>query len=224
MSENEDLYLKDIASPSNLKRILSFEVPREIVESEIDAILQGIRRQVELPGFRKGRAPLSIVRSQFSETARKEALERLIPEIYQKALRRHDFQPILPGEISEIEFAAGEPLRFQVEIELYPQVVLGEYKGLKVRKEVRPIEDSDIDNEIKALRERFALFERVDRQSQDGDVVIIDYWRLDDEGKPVSDSTVNNFPVDLASKDLIEDFKNALIGVSKGDSNVVDVT
>ncbi len=224
MTDNDPTYLKDIASPSSLKRVLSFEVPRELVESEIEEILKDIRRDVELPGFRKGKAPLSLVRSRFAETAKKEALERLIPEIYQKALTKHDFRPVLPGEISSIEFEAEGPLRFQVEIELYPEVVLREYKGIRVRKEVRAVEDSEVDNEIKALRERFAIFERVDRQAQEGDLVIIDYWRLDDEGKPISDSRVNNFPVDLASADLVKEFKDALTGVAKGDSKVVDVT
>lgn len=224
MSDNEDLYLKQITSPSNLKRILSFEVPRQRVESEIEEILKNIRKEVELPGFRKGKAPLSLVRSRFAETAKKEALERLIPEIYGRALKKHDFHPVLPGEVSEIEFEGDGPLKFQVEVELYPQVVIGEYKGIKVKKQIRPVADSDVDSEIQALRERLAMFERVDRQACEGDVVIVDYWRIDQSGNPVPDSKVNNFPVELASQDLVKDFKQALLGVTKGETKVVDVT
>ena len=93
MATEGDGYLKEVESPTTLKRVLQFEVPRERVEGEIEDIITGIRREISMPGFRKGKAPLDLVRARFAETAQKEAIEKLIPEAYQKALRAESLRP-----------------------------------------------------------------------------------------------------------------------------------
>ncbi len=223
MGQQEDKYLKEISSPSELRRVLSFEVPRERVEEEIEQIIKDIRKELALPGFRKGKAPLELVRARFSETAKKEAFEKLIPLAYQRALERENLDPVLPGEISGMEYGSEGPLRFQIAIELYPRVVVKDYKGVKVTKEVKDVEDGDIEAEVENLRQRFATFEKMEKEAEPGDVVIIDYWRVGSDGKPIRGSKVSNYPVEIGSGSVVKDFNDALVGMKAGEEKMVEV-
>jgi trigger factor len=223
MPDEQSGYLKDVRSPSTLKRVLEFEVPRERVENEIEKIIRDIRKEVSLPGFRKGKASLDLIRARFAETAQKEALERLIPEVYQGALERESLRPVLPAEISELEYGKEGPLSFQAVIELFPEIDLRDYKGIKARKQVKSVDESDVNREIEVLRERLAKFEKSDRDSETGDVVILDYWRLGEDGEPVKGSRVSNYPVEIGAGKLLRELDQGLIGVKEGDEKIIDV-
>ena len=220
----EEEFLSEIKSPSDLKRVLEFEVPRARVEKEIQDIIDGIRKQVSLPGFRKGKAPAHVVKARFAETARKEAIEKLVPEAYRRALEKESLRPALPAEISNVEYGHEGPLRFSVEVELFPSVKTGKYKGVKAKKESKPVEEADIDREIEGLRQRFASFDELERPSQSDDVVVADYWRLGADGKPVRGSKVSAYPFDLNAQGLLPEFKEALSGIEVGAQKNVEVT
>jgi trigger factor len=224
MNAEADEYLKEVTSPDDLKRILVFEVPRERVEKQIHEIIQGIRREIALPGFRRGKAPLDLVRARFGDTAQKEAIERLIPEAYQKALEKESLRPVLPAEINDMTYGDAGPLKFQIAIELFPKVEIKKYKGIHVKKETKQVVESDIDREIEALRQRLARFDKFDRESQPGDVVVADYWRVGKDGKVVRGSRVANYPFELGKEGMFREFNEGLTGVRKGDAKVIKVT
>jgi trigger factor len=220
----EEEYLRQVKRPTELKRVLEFEVPRERVEREIQGIIDGIRKEVSMPGFRRGRAPADLIRSRYAETARKEAIERLIPEAYRRALEKEALRPVLPAEISNMEYGKEGPLRFHIEIELFPSVDIKKYKGIKVKRQLKPVEDADVDREIEGLRERFAGFEEYQRPSEPEDTVIADYTRLGADGKPARGGKVSGYPFDLTAPGLLKEFKDALTGVEAGARKTVEVT
>jgi trigger factor len=224
MAGEAEEYLKGVESPTDLKRILRFEVPRERVEREIDEIIMELRKGLSLPGFRKGKAPLGLVRSKFAETAKKEAIEKLIPEAYRRALDRESLRPVLPAEISNMEYGAEGPLSFDIAIEVFPQIDLKHYKGVKVKKEVKPVEDADVDREVDGLRQRLARFEKLEREAETGDIVVMDYWRVGADDKPVRGSRVTNYPAEVGSGGLVKDFDEALVGVGKGGKKTIEIT
>jgi trigger factor len=224
MSTGEEEYLKEVTSPTGLKRVLVFEVPRERVEKEIHDIITGIRKEVALPGFRKGKAPLDLVRARFGETAEKEAIEKLIPEAYRKALEKESLQPIMPAEMSDMTFGREGPLSFQIAIEIAPTVEIGEYKGLKAKREKKEVGDDDVDREIDSLKQRLTSFEKLDRESRQGDVVVADYWRVGEDGKMVRGSRVSNYPFELGAEGMFKEFNEGLAGLKKGDKTTVKVT
>jgi trigger factor len=217
-------YLKDVKSPGALKRVLEFEVPRERVEGEIGDIVDGIRREVTLPGFRKGKAPLDVVRARFTETARKEAIERLIPEAYQEGLKKAVLRPALAPELSSLKYGDEGPLTFHITIELYPEIDLKPYKGLKVKKETRQVADADIDRETESLRERFANYIPLETGAEPKHILVLDYWRIGDDGEPVKASRVTGYPVELGSGRLVKEFDAALVGAKAGDARTIEVT
>jgi trigger factor len=224
MASNAGDYLKDVKSPAGLKRVLEFEVPRERVEGEIREIIEGIRREVVLPGFRKGKAPADVIKARFGETARKEAIERLIPEAYQEGLKKAALRPALPPEISSFNYGEEGPLAFHVAVELYPVVELKSYRGIKVKKETKPVVEADIDREVEALRDRFANFTKVEEGAEPAHIAVIDYWRIGDDGEPVKASRVANYPVEIGSGRLVKEFDAALVGARAGDQKTVEVT
>jgi trigger factor len=224
MPEEKEGYLKQVESPADLKRVLHFEVPRERVEAEIAEIINGIRREVSLPGFRKGKAPVDMVKARFAETAQKEAIEKIVPEAYRQALETESLRPVMPAEISDMVYGKEGPLSFQVAIELHPEVNPAEYKGLKVEGKPAPVEDADVDKEVENLRLRLASFEKLDREAQPGDVVVMDYWRLDPEGNPEEDSKVTGYPVEVGAGGLVREFEEALPGMSAGETRTIRVT
>ncbi|MFH1314175.1 MAG: trigger factor [Candidatus Eisenbacteria bacterium] len=217
-------YLKEVKSPTNLKRVLQFEIPRERVDLEVDGIMRDIKKEIALPGFRKGKAPLDMIKARFAETAQKEAIEKLIPEAYQQALEKGSFRPVIPAEISNMDYGAEGPLSFEIAIELFPEVEIDKYKGIKARKETKTIEDTDIDKELEGLRQRLAQFEKLDCEAETGNVVVMDYWRVGTDEKMVPGSKVTGYPTEIGAGGLVKDFDDALIGVKKGDRKTVEVT
>jgi trigger factor len=224
MANEGEEYLKGMASPTELKRVLEFEVPRERVEAEAEDIIQGIRREVALPGFRKGKAPIDVIRARFGKTARKEAIDKLIPEAYEQALKKESLRPVLPAEISSLNYGDQGPLSFQISIELFPKIELGTLGGIKVKKEVKPVEPADVDRELASLHERLARFEKVEGQVEPAHVAILDYWRLDEAGEPVKASRVTNYPVEIGSGRLVKEFDQGLVGMKGGEAKTINVT
>jgi trigger factor len=216
-------YLKEIKSPNRLKRILEFEVPRARVEAEVDGIIENIRRDIALPGFRKGKAPLDVVRARFAETARKEALDRLIPDAYEGALKKEGLRPVLPAEICALTYGDEGPLSFQISVELFPEVELKAYRGIKARKEVKPVEAADVDREIEALRERMARLDKIDGPAENSHIAVIDYWRIGEFGEPVKGSRVTSYPVDIGPGRLVKEFDAGLVGMRGGGEKTIEV-
>jgi trigger factor len=194
------------------------------VEDEIDGIMQGIKKEIALPGFRKGKAPLDMIKARFAETAQKEAIEKLIPQAYQQALEKESLRPVIPAEISNMEYGAEGPLSFEIAIELFPEVEIKKYKGIKARKETKTIETADVDKELEGLRQRLAQFEKLGHEAETGNVVVMDYWRVGTDEKPVPGSQVTGYPAEIGAGALVKDFNDGLMGVKKGDRKTIEVT
>jgi trigger factor len=223
MSE-ETNYLKEMTSPTNLKRVLQFEVPRDKVEREINDMVDKVRKEAKVDGFRKGKVPKDLVKARYANAAQQEAIEKVIQEAYTEVLDKEDFRPVTPASVTQLDFDEGQPLKFTVEIEILPEISIENYKGMKVKKVEREVEDKDVDTEVENLRERFASSTSVDREAANGDIVAIDYWRIDDEGQEVAESKITGFPFELGKQNVLKEFDEGLVGVKKGDKKEIDVT
>jgi trigger factor len=223
MSE-ETGYLKEMTSPSTLKRVLRFEVPRDKVEKEISDMIERVRKEIKVDGFRKGKVPKDLAKARYAETAQQEAIEKVIQQAYSEVLDRESLRPVTPASVTALEFEEGRPLAFTVEIEILPEIAIERYKGIKVKKVSREVEDKDVDAEVENLRERMSTSSSVDREAANGDIVAIDYWRIDGEGKEVAESKITGFPFELGKQNVLKEFDEGLLGAKKGDSKEIDVT
>jgi trigger factor len=202
------------------------DVPAELVEKGMQRAARGLAREMRMPGFRKGKAPPSLVIQRLGYGAVfQEAIRDSLPEWYEQALLRSGISPVGDPNIEIVTApeAEGEPLSFKFEIAVRPPAKLGEYKGLEVgRAEAEPSEEI-VDTEVERMRAGFAKLEPVDRAAAEGDVLLIDFEGLLD-GKAFEGGKAADHLLELGSGQLIEGFEEQLTGASADEEREVKVT
>lgn len=158
------------------KKVLKIHIPNDVVEKELDAVYKEIAKVAEVPGYRKGKAPRNIIEQRHSKEAKDEVLNRLIPQTYTQAIRDNNISPVAHPEVSQVKFTDGEPLYYEASVDVKPVVKLKKYKGLSVNKRKLKIDNSELENALNTVRERFAEYKTIDgRAAKEGDFVIADY-------------------------------------------------
>ena len=201
------------------------EVPAADVQKGVNRAARALAREMRLPGFRKGKAPPSLVvqRLGFGPVF-EEALRDSLPEWYERALLDSGIAPVGDPKIELVSApeAEDEPLSFKFEIGVRPRAKLGEYKGLEVgRAEPEPPEEI-VDREVERLRESVARLEPVERAAREGDALLIDFEGLLD-GKAFEGGTATDYLLELGGNQLIEGFEEQLTGASAGETRKVEV-
>jgi trigger factor len=205
---------------------VAVEVPAEDVERAVNRAARGLARETRMPGFRKGKAPPSLVIQRLGFGAvLEEAIREALPEWYERALLASGLATVGDPsvEVVSIPEAAGEPLRFKFEIGVRPKAKLGEYKGLEVGKAEPEAPGEMVEREVERLREGFARLEPVERPAAEGDALLIDYEGLVD-GKAFKGGTATDYLLELGSGQLIEGFERQLAGASAGETREVRVS
>ncbi len=202
--------IKTTEDITSTKKRISIEIPAEAVESEIQGSLKTIRAQTRLPGFRKGKAPMSLIEKRFGKDVEGEAMERLVPKYYSEAIKETGIvpvgQPVLEGGI---EIKRNEPLAMTFTVEVRPKVDIT-YEGLKVKDLETKVEDKDVDETIKRLQQERATFEPAEGPVADGHIVVMDYDIAEDD-KSFKDEVFK-----VGSDLLPAEFSKKLTGVAKG--------
>jgi len=184
-----------------------------------------INKQVNIPGFRKGKAPRNILENHVGkEAVKQEAFEILANECYNKALVDEKLIPVSDPKISESKFEENEDMELTLTVTLKPEPELGDYKGLSVEKKAVEITDKEVSEAIDDLRKRAAKMVVVkDAIIEKGDFAIIDFAGTVD-GKPFSGGEGKGYPLEVGSGSFIPGFEEQLIGLKAGESTDVDVT
>jgi trigger factor len=202
------------------------EVPAELVERGVSRAARSLAREMRMPGFRKGKAPPSLVIQRLGfGTVLQEAIRESLPEWYEQGLLRSGVSPVGDPDIEIVSApeAEGEPLGFKFEIGVRPKAKLGEYKGLEVGRAESEPADEIVDREIERIREGFTKLEPVERAAADGDVLLVDYEGLID-GKAFEGGKETDGMLELGSGRFIEGFEEQLTGVSGGEQREVKVS
>lgn len=202
------------------------EVPAETVDRGIQRAARSLAREMRMPGFRKGKAPPSLVIQRVGYGAvLQEAIRDSLPEWYEEGLLRSGISPIGDPNIEIVSAPEdeGEPLSFKFEIGVRPKAKLGEYKGLEVGRAEADAPDEIVDREIERVRAGFAKLEPVERAAAEGDVLLIDFEGLLD-GKAFEGGKAADYLLELGGGQLIEGFEEQLTGASAGDQREVKVT
>ena len=202
------------------------EVPPEAVEKGIQRASRDLAREMRLPGFRKGKAPPSLVVQRLGYGAvLQEAIRESLPLWYEEALLGSGVSSVGDPDIAIVSApeAEGDPLSFKFEIGARPQATLGEYKGFEVgRAEPEPT-DEIVDREIERIRAGFARLEPVERAAAEGDVLLVDFEGLLD-GKAFEGGKASDYLLELGGGQLIEGFEEQLTGAVADEEREVEVT
>ena len=202
------------------------EVPPGDVEKGVNRAARSLAREMRLPGFRKGKAPPSLViqRLGFGPVL-EEAIRDSLPDWYERALLASKVISVGDPsvEIVSTPEGEGEPLGFKFEIGVRPEAKLGEYRGLEVGRAEPEVPEDIVDREIERVREGFAKLEPVERPAAAGDALLIDFEGLLD-GKAFEGGAATDYLLELGSGRLIEGFEEQLEGASAGDQREVPST
>ena len=156
------------------KRELELEIPAENVQKATDKVARDLARVARIPGFRPGKAPVTLIRRRFADDIQGEVVQSLVPEYLEKALDEKKLIPVTRPEVDKVEFKEGEPLKFRAVFEVLPEFELGNYKDLEVTVDAVETGDAQVDKTIEEMRDHGATFVPVEgRAAKDGDFVQI---------------------------------------------------
>lgn len=204
--------------------LLEIEVETEKVNQAMDKAYRKVVKEVNIPGFRKGKAPRPMVeRYVGAETLFGEAAEIIVPEAYMQALKETETEPINQPQIDIVQGEPGKALIFKATVEVKPEVTLGEYKGMEVKRPSTEVTDEAVAKELEKLQARHAKLITVEGEVQNGDSAIIDFAGYVD-GEAFEGGTAENYSLNIGSNTFIPGFEEQLVGVKVGESKDVDVT
>jgi trigger factor len=164
-----------VERPGAWSRRLTITVPAEEIERERRSAMQRLSQKVRLPGFRKGKVPPSVIEKRFGQAIEQETVEKVMGEAYREAIRREGLTPISQGSIDRVDYAHGTDLTFDVGFDVRPELELNRIGGFKVKREVAPVGDPQIDEVLEQLRQEHAVWQPVESETPTtGDRVVVE--------------------------------------------------
>ena len=210
-------------TPTRVK--ISVEVPYEDLKPSFDAAYARIAKQVNVPGFRKGKVPARVIEQRFGrEAVIEEAVNDALPKAYDDAVREAKIVPVGRPEVDIAEVKDGEPLSFTAEVDVRPEFDLPAFDSLTVEVDAAEVTDADIDAQIDSLRGRFADLKDVDRASADGDILLVDISGATPDGVAVEDLSGPALSYELGTDGMLPGFDDAVRGASAGDVRTFQFT
>jgi trigger factor len=202
--------------------LFEIEVPKETVDQAFEEVYAEMAKVASIPGFRPGKAPKELVKKHYSKEAKKEVVNHIIPDAYQKAVEEHKIDPIGYPEITDLVFEEGKPMSFKAKIDTRPKFKLKNYKGIQVEKKKAVVKDEDVDKALDNLRQYSAKYVAVeDRPAQMDDYLVSDLDCVVD-GKPAHKRRENLWLyIDKGS--IMSGLTEKMIGMKKGEERDIEV-
>jgi trigger factor len=199
------------------KREIELEIPAENVQKATEKVARDIARVARIPGFRPGKAPVTLIRRRFADDIQGEVVQSLVPEYLEKALDEKKLVPVTRPEVHKVEFKEGEPLKFRAVFEVLPEFELGDYKNLDVNVEAVEVGDAQVDKALDEMRDRAATFVPVEgRAAKNGDYAVIKLM-----GTPVGGGDpvqADSILCHIGAEETLESFTENLRGASTGET------
>lgn len=182
-------------------------------------------KQFNIPGFRKGKAPMNIIKKYYGEGVfYEDAINFCCDDTYPEALKEHNIKPVDYPQIDIVQVGEGKDFIYTATVVVVPEVELGEYKGLEVTKPVYEVKEEEVENELKSMQQKNARVETKEEGTvAKGDIAVIDFKGFVDE-VAFEGGEGTNYELEIGSGSFIDTFEDQLIGLNKGDSKDVKVT
>ena len=205
---------------------LKITAPAAVVDAGFKKAVTKIANSVNIPGFRKGKAPRAIIEMHYGKDAvKQEAFEEVSNKLYSEALEQEKLIPVEDPKLESSTFEEGKAMEMTIKVTVKPEPELGEYKGLHVDKEEAVVTDEDVEAQMKELCNRNAKMVAAEEGHviEKGDFAIIDFAGTVG-GEPFSGGEGKGYPLEVGSNSFIPGFEDQLVGLSKGDATDVEVT
>ena len=200
------------------------EIDKELMESGGNKAYMKARKSIQLPGFRKGKAPRKMIEAMYgAHVFYEDGLEEIFPEIYDFAIAKQDFKAIGRPNLTDMQIGDDNIVTLTLTTEVYPEVTLGQYKGLEVEKEEVNVTDEQVQAELNRMAQNVASTETVERPAKMGDTANIDFEGFDN-GVPFEGGKGDNFDLKLGSGQFVPGFEEQIVGMSAGEEKDIDIT
>src|SRR5260370_23728528 len=204
------------------KHSIEVTVPVAEVEKETERVVATIQAKAKLPGFRPGKAPLSLIKSKFGADIRQDVLEKIVPRFFRAEVDKEELELVGSPNVTDVHFHDGEPLRFKAEFEVAPKVELGEYRGITITYTEPEVSDAELDARIQQIREEKAEYVNEDpRPAADGDYVVVALESLSGLAEKVSQ---DELMLKIGDEATMPVFTENLRGASPEDTPESEVT
>jgi trigger factor len=214
---------RDQLSPTKVKLTVTAE-PKELDDTK-KHVLNHLKGNVKVPGFREGKAPANLIEKQIDPTVlQSEFLDHGVNDMYVEAVQRENLRVVAKPEISVTKFVPYSTLEFTAEVEVVGDIKLPDYKKIKVTPQKIEITTADVNQVIDNLRERGATRQDVKRAAKMGDEVTIDFKGVDAKTKePIAGTDGDNYPLILGSNSFIPGFEEEIVGLGVADEKTFDI-
>ena len=204
---------------------LTIEVGAAEFQAAVEKAYQKMRRKINVPGFRPGKAPRKLIEGMYgAEVFFEEAINIAFPDAYDEAVKEQELQVVGYPSVELVGDATTENgFTFKATVPVYPEVTLGEYKGLSAPKDEVKVSAADVDERVKMLRERNTRLVSVEREAKEGDTAVIDFEGFLD-GVPFEGGKGENHSLELGSHSFVPGFEEQVVGMKAGDEKDLDIT
>ena len=200
------------------------EIDKELMESGVNKAYMKSRKNIALPGFRKGKAPRKMIEAMYgAHVFYEDGLEEIFPEVYDFAVIKQDVKAIGRPSLTDMQISEENIVTITLTTEVYPEVTLGQYKGLEVEKVAAEVTDAQVQAELDQMAQNVASTETVERAAEMGDTANIDFEGFDN-GVPFDGGKGDNFDLKLGSGSFVPGFEEQIVGMTAGDEKDIDIT
>lgn len=203
---------------------VTVEISRAELEPAINKVFLKVRKDISMPGFRKGKAPRMVIEAAYGKHVFfEDAIEEMFSDIYKECVLTQDMKPVGRPSVSKLDIADDDSVTMVIDTDLYPEVTLGQYKGLEVEKAEAAVDASEIDAEIDRMANNIARISTVDRAAKDGDTAVIDFEGFKD-GEAFDGGKGEAYELKLGSGSFIPGFEEQVVGMAAGEEKDINVT
>ena len=215
--------VKSIEKKGN-EAVVVVEIDKELMEKGVNAAYLKARKQIMIPGFRKGKAPRKMIEAMYgAHVFYEDGLEEIFPEVYDFAIASQDFKAIGRPSLTDMQIGEDNIVTLTLTTEVYPEVTLGQYKGLEVEKMAVSVSDAQVAAELDRRAQNVASTETVERAAEMGDTANIDFEGFDN-GVAFEGGKGDNFDLKLGSGQFVPGFEEQVVGMTAGEEKDINVT
>ena len=203
---------------------VTIEIDKELMEKGVNAAYMKARKNIQIPGFRKGKAPRKMIESLYgAHVFYEDGLEEIFPEVYEEAVVKQDIKAVGRPSLTDMDISEDGIVTITISTDVYPEVTLGDYKGLEVEKAPVEVTDEQVQAELDRMAQNVASTETVERAAQMGDTANIDFEGFDN-GVPFDGGKGDNFDLKLGSGSFVPGFEEQIVGMTAGEEKDIDIT